>query len=100
MLGFSVVAGDGGCKVTVFPHRTDLDAHLAFFVECRRSFSKLDAVTEACVMGVLRLVSRGRVVEIGRDLAAEEKAALHHALAGALARARRPDFDNPQLRDG
>ena len=50
--------------------------------------------------GVLRLVSRGRVVEIGRDLAADEKAALHRALAGALARARRPDFDNPQLRDG
>lgn len=50
--------------------------------------------------GVLRLASRGRVVEIGRDLAADEKAALHRALAGALARARRPDFDNPQLRDG
>ena len=50
--------------------------------------------------GVLRLTSRGRSVEIGRDLSAEEKAALHCALAGALARARRPDFDNPQLREG
>lgn len=50
--------------------------------------------------GVLRLTSRGQSVEIGRDLAADEKAALHRALAEALARARRPDFDNPQLRDG
>ena len=49
--------------------------------------------------GVLRLVSRGQSVEIGRDLAADEKAALHRVLAEALARARRPDFDNPQLRD-
>ncbi|MBR0673840.1 DUF2244 domain-containing protein [Neoroseomonas soli] len=49
--------------------------------------------------GVLRLASRGLAVEIGRDLSAEEKAALNDALAAALARARRPDFDNPQLRD-
>lgn len=48
--------------------------------------------------GTLLLESRGRVVEIGRDLAAEDKASLHQALHGALARARRPDFDNPQLR--
>lgn len=48
--------------------------------------------------GVLRLESRGRAVEIGRDLAAEEKMSLRDALAEALARARRPDFDNPQLR--
>ncbi|MBR0681107.1 DUF2244 domain-containing protein [Roseomonas eburnea] len=50
--------------------------------------------------GVLRLESRGRAVEIGRDLSAEEKMSLRDALAEALARARRPDFDNPQLRDG
>lgn len=48
--------------------------------------------------GVLRLESRGRSAEVGRHLAAEEKAALHEALSGALHRARRPDFDNPQLR--
>lgn len=48
--------------------------------------------------GVLRLESRGHSMEVGRHLGAEEKASLHNALAGALARARRPDFDNPQLR--
>jgi uncharacterized membrane protein len=48
--------------------------------------------------GTLLVESRGQVVEIGRDLAAEEKASLHDALHGALMRARRPDFDNPQLR--
>lgn len=48
--------------------------------------------------GVLRLESRGRSAEVGRHLGAEEKSSLHDALAGALARARRPDFDNPQLR--
>ncbi len=50
--------------------------------------------------GVLLVESRGQKVEIGRDLAAEEKAALARALAEALAAARRPEFDNPQLRDG
>ena len=48
--------------------------------------------------GVLRIESRGCGVEVGRHLGAEEKASLHEALAGALARARRPDFGNPQLR--
>lgn len=48
--------------------------------------------------GVLRLESRGRSAEVGQHLGAEEKASLYEALAGALARARRPDFDNPQLR--
>eukprot|EP00668_Euglena_longa_P033680 GGOE01043286.1.p1 GENE.GGOE01043286.1~~GGOE01043286.1.p1 ORF type:complete len:945 (+),score=318.02 GGOE01043286.1:40-2874(+) len=46
------------CVLPKVSFGVDLDAHLAFFVECRRSFSKLDAVIEACVMGVLRLVSR------------------------------------------
>lgn len=50
--------------------------------------------------GVLRVESRGRSVEIGRDLPAADKVSLHAALAEALRRARRPDFDNPQLRDG
>jgi len=48
--------------------------------------------------GVLRIESRGRGVEIGQDLAAEEKRSLCEALEAALAAARRPDFDNPQLR--
>jgi uncharacterized membrane protein len=48
--------------------------------------------------GVLRVESRGRSVEIGRYLTAEEKAGLQRALAEALAAARRPDFDNAQLR--
>ncbi|NMJ40742.1 DUF2244 domain-containing protein [Roseomonas sp. JC162] len=49
--------------------------------------------------GVLRIDSRGRTLEIGRDLAAEEKKSLHDALHDALSAARRPTFDNPQLRD-
>jgi len=48
--------------------------------------------------GRLLLKSRGRVLEIGRHLSAPEKTELADALRGALARARRPDFDNPQLR--
>jgi uncharacterized membrane protein len=48
--------------------------------------------------GALLIESRGQVVEIGRDLTAEEKAALRDALDAALAGARRPDFDNAQLR--
>ena len=48
--------------------------------------------------GMLTLQSRGRQVEIGQHLVAEEKASLQAALAAALAGARRPDFDNPQLR--
>jgi len=47
--------------------------------------------------GTLMVESRGQVVEIGRDLTAEEKSALHDALQGALVRARRPDFDNTAL---
>lgn len=49
--------------------------------------------------GVLRIDSRGRSLEIGRDLAAGEKRSLHDALRDALSAARRPTFDNPQLRD-
>ena len=49
--------------------------------------------------GKLMLKSRGRVLEIGRHLSAPEKAELAEALRAALARARRPHFDNPQLRE-
>jgi len=49
--------------------------------------------------GMLHLESRGRRVEIGQHLVAEEKMSLQAALAEALAGARRPVFDNPQLRD-
>lgn len=41
--------------------------------------------------GTLLLESRGRQVEIGRDLSAGDKASLHEALKGALVRARLPD---------
>lgn len=62
-------------------------------------WARVDYAENPAHAGVLRVISRGRSVEIGRDLAAEEKAALHRALTAALARARRPDFDNPQLRE-
>jgi uncharacterized membrane protein len=42
--------------------------------------------------GTLLLESRGRSVEIGRDLAAEDKASLHAALRDALAQARKSFF--------
>jgi uncharacterized membrane protein len=54
--------------------------------------------SDPATAGVLTLHSRGRSAEVGRHLGAEEKASLHDALAGALARARAPVFDNPQLR--
>lgn len=47
--------------------------------------------------GVLRVSSRGRGTEIGRDLSAPEKLALRDALQAALSAARQPVFDNPQL---
>lgn len=48
--------------------------------------------------GTLVVESRGQVVEIGRDLTAEDKVSLQDALHQALVQARRPDFDNAQLR--
>eukprot|EP00993_Chasmostoma_nieuportense_P007592 NODE_864_length_1807_cov_35.898214_g808_i0.p1 GENE.NODE_864_length_1807_cov_35.898214_g808_i0~~NODE_864_length_1807_cov_35.898214_g808_i0.p1 ORF type:complete len:528 (-),score=124.15 NODE_864_length_1807_cov_35.898214_g808_i0:101-1684(-) len=36
----------------------DLDAQLNFYVECRRSFSKMEVVQEACVAAVIRLIVR------------------------------------------
>jgi uncharacterized membrane protein len=47
---------------------------------------------------VLTAHARGRQVEIGRFLSAEEKRALAAALEGALRTYRTPRFDNPQLR--
>jgi uncharacterized membrane protein len=44
------------------------------------------------------LLLRDRSTAIGLPLAEEEREALADALAAALARWRRPDFDNPQLR--
>ncbi len=48
---------------------------------------------------VLTAHARGRRVEIGRFLAAEEKRALATALDDALRSYRTPRFDNPQLHD-
>lgn len=44
------------------------------------------------------LLQRDRSTAIGLPLAEEEREALADALAAALTRWRRPDFDNPQLR--
>jgi uncharacterized membrane protein len=49
---------------------------------------------------VLMARARGRSVEIGRFLAADEKRDLAVALQAALRRYRSPSFDNPQLDDG
>lgn len=63
-------------------------------------WARLTYIEDPAHAGVLRVESRGRSIEIARDLPAEDKASLHAALADALRRARRPDFDNPQLREG
>lgn len=47
---------------------------------------------------LLEARSRGRRMEIGRFLSAEEKRELHDRLQGALRAYRTPVFDNPQLR--
>lgn len=61
-------------------------------------WARITYVENPAHAGVLRIDSRGRSVEIGRDLGAEEKLSLYRALQAALAGARRPDFDNAQLR--
>ena len=62
-------------------------------------WAKVDWDEAAPRGGKLLLKSRGRTLEIGRHFTAPEKAELADALRTALARARRPDFDNPQLRE-
>lgn len=49
--------------------------------------------------GQLRLLSRGRGIEIGRCLSGEDKRDLARALETALHRYREPRFDNPQFLD-
>jgi uncharacterized membrane protein len=89
-----VLLTDAGLSIRHVDHRgrvvrSVLDAYWA----------KVELDEAAPRAGKLLLKSRGRVLEIGRHLAAPEKAELADALRGALARARRPDFDNPQLRE-
>jgi uncharacterized membrane protein len=89
-----VLLTDAGLSIRHVDHRgrvvrSVLDAYWA----------KVELDEAAPRAGKLLLKSRGRVLEIGRHLAAPEKAELAEALRGALARARRPDFDNPQLRE-
>jgi len=89
-----VLLTDAGLSIRHVDHRgrvvrSVLDAYWA----------KVELDEAAPRAGKLLLKSRGRVLEIGRHLAAPEKTELAEALRGALARARRPDFDNPQLRE-
>jgi uncharacterized membrane protein len=67
--------------------------------ELEAYWTRLDLEERAGAVPVLTARARGRRVEIGRFLAAEEKRALAAALDGALRRYRSPNFDNPQLRD-
>ena len=88
-----VLLTDAGLSIRHVDHRgrvvrSVLDAYWA----------KVELDEAATRAGKLLLKSRGRVLEIGRHLSAPEKTELADALRGALARARRPDFDNPQLR--
>jgi uncharacterized membrane protein len=63
-------------------------------------WARLELTEEPGGVPALRLSARGRSVEVGRYLSAEEKVSLADALSGALRRYRTPVFDNPQLRDG
>ena len=89
-----VLLTDAGLSIRHVDHRgrvvrSVLDAYWA----------KVELDEAAPRAGRLLLKSRGRVLEIGRHLSTPEKTELADALRGALARARRPDFDNPQLRE-
>lgn len=66
----------------------DLDAYWA----------RLEMEERPGAVPVLRAVARGRSVEMGRFLSAEEKQSMAEALDSALRHYRTPRFDNPQLR--
>lgn len=68
--------------------------------EIEAYWARLSYAANPAHAGILRVESRGRSVEVGRDLALEEKLSLRDALEDALARLRQPVFDNPQLREG
>lgn len=63
-------------------------------------WARLELTENPGAVPLLRLVARGRGVEIGRFLSAAEKQEMAAALAGALRAYRQPSFDNPQLREG
>ena len=61
-------------------------------------WARLDLEERHGAVPLLTARARGRSVEIGRFLPAEEKRALADALGSALRHYRNPIFDNPQLR--
>jgi uncharacterized membrane protein len=63
-------------------------------------WTRLEMEERPGAVPVLRAHARGRSVELGRFLSAEDKHALADALGGALHGFKNPVFDNPQLRDG
>lgn len=63
-------------------------------------WARLEVAEQPGAAPRLRLVARGREVEIGRFLSSGEKQAMAAALEDALRRYRSPVFDNPQLRNG
>jgi len=69
------------------PERADLDAYWA----------RLELEERPGAVPVLRAHARGRSVELGRFLSAEEKQSLAAALDAALRLYQNPRFDNPQL---
>ena len=66
-------------------------------VEFDPYWTRLAVEERAGVAPTLRLVCRGRGLEIGRFLAESEKRDLARALEEALRRYRNPIFENPQL---
>ncbi|WP_270937849.1 DUF2244 domain-containing protein [Falsiroseomonas oryzae] len=62
-------------------------------------WARVELEERAGAVPVLTASARGRRVELGRFLSAEEKRELAAALLAALRRYRSPRFDNPQLRE-